>query len=77
MARRVHNVQSVVPINHTCTFSQNGNATFLFESVAVHGSFGVELNSSLLEQAVDQRGLAVIYVSDNCNVTSQSNVVVL
>ena len=54
---------------------QDGDAALAFELVGVHGPFGHPLvgaeRPALLQQRVDQRGLAVIDVGDDGDVAAQ------
>ena len=65
MARRVNNVKFVVSVDHTGALRQNGDSSLLLQIVAVHGAFRRERYSCLVEQAIDQSRLAVIYMSNN------------
>ncbi|MNR17030.1 hypothetical protein D3C85_1336690 [compost metagenome] len=57
-------------------FGQNGNATLFFKIVGVHYTFVNLLvfteSTGLTQQLVNQRGLAVVNVGDNGDVTNLS-----
>jgi hypothetical protein len=53
---------------------ENRDAAFTLELVAVHGAFGdalvVSERTALMEQRIDERGLPVIDVGDDGDVTA-------
>ena len=55
-----------------CIFGQNGDAAFPFQGVAVHNTLFYDLvfavYTALFEHFVDQRGLAMVNVSNNRNI---------
>ena len=72
VAGGVDDVHAGVFPKHRGRLGENGDAAFLFEIVRVHDALGDPLvvaeGAGLLEQTVDQRGLAVVDVGDDGDV---------
>ena len=77
MSRRVDDVDAVVLPADCGVLGKDRDATFLFEIVAVHHAFGGDRTlaegAGLLEQLVDESGLAVVDVSDDGNIAELFN----
>ena len=73
MARRIHDIDMRVPVLHRAILGQNGDSALFFEVVLVHDTFRNVLmcgeRARLTQHLVDQRGLAMVDVSNNRNVT--------
>ena len=73
MAGGIHDIDMRVLILHRAVLGQNSDATLFFKIVRVHHPFRNVLmrgkRARLTQHLVDQRGLAMINVSNNCNVT--------
>src|SRR6202035_136797 len=72
MARRIDDVDAgVLPLHRGC-LGQNGDAALALQIVGIHGALNLALvvavDAGLLQQAVNQRGLAVVDVGDNGDV---------
>ena len=69
VARGVDDVDARITPNHAGAFGQNGDAAFTFEVIAVHRAFRHLLvfaeGAGLLQQLVNQSGLAMIDVRDD------------
>ena len=74
MPRRVHNIEFMITMYDARALGQNRDASLLLQVIAVHGPLTRKTDACLLKQAVDQCGLAVIYVSDNRQVANLLNV---
>ena len=75
MAGRIHDVNAVVvPINRG-VLGEDGNAAFTLLIIGIHDSLGVGVLSvertGLLQQAVHQRGLAMVDVSNDGNIAKR------
>ena len=74
VARGIDNVNLYVVEAHARGFSKNRNAAFAFEIVRIHGAFALRfvgpVNTGLAEHGVNQRGLSVVDVRNNSNVTN-------
>ena len=73
MARSVDDVDLGVFIMNRGVLGQNGNAALTLQIIAVHDAvlynlIGAEC-AALLEHLIDQRGLAVVDVRDNRNIS--------
>ena len=72
MARRVDDVDQEVVVVDGGVLGQDRDAALALELVAVHGALGDALvgaeRAALVQQRVDQRGLAVIDVGDDGDV---------
>jgi hypothetical protein len=68
VAWSVHNVDLGAFVLDSGVFGINGDAALFFDVVAVHrDTFGSD--AGLAHQSVGQGSLAVVHVSDNCDVT--------
>ena len=74
MARGIHNIDLHIAILYGGVLGQNGDAALPLQVVGVHHALGYGLIlpecAALLEHLVHQRGLSVVDVGDNCNVTN-------
>ena len=72
VARRVDNVDLVALIVNGRVFCKDGDAALALEIAGVHDPVDngliLAVNAALLQHLVDQRGLAVVDVRDDCNV---------
>ena len=72
MAGRVDDIDARVLPDERGRLGEDGDATLPLEIVGIHGALGDALvlaeRAGLLQQAVDQRGLAVVDVGDNGDV---------
>ena len=72
VARRVDDVDAGVLPCDRGRLGQDGDAALLFEIVGIHGALGDALvvaeGAGLLQQPVDQRGLAMVDVGDDGDV---------
>ena len=73
MARRVDDVDAMTFPLHRSALGQNGDAALALQIVGVHGALVHMLivadGAGLFQQLIDQRGLAVVDVSNNGDVT--------
>ena len=73
MAWGVDDVDARTLVGDGGTLGENGDAALSLQLVGVHGAFldhfATAKVSSLLEQSVDQRGLSVVNVSDNGDIS--------
>ena len=69
MARRIDDVDAVVTPGDGRVLGQDGDATLLFLVVGIHDAFGQHgafaEGAGLLEQTVDQGGLAMVDMGDD------------
>jgi hypothetical protein len=74
VARRVDDVDQQVVIVNRGVLGENRDPALAFEIVAVHGAFGDALvgteGTALVQQGINQGGLAVVNVGDDGDVTS-------
>ena len=74
MARRIDNIDEDVVVVNGGVLRQNRDAALALELVAVHGPLGHALvaakRAALVQQRVDQRGLPVIDVGDDGDVST-------
>ena len=72
VAGRVDDIDARVLPDQRGRLGEDGDATLALEVVGIHGALGDALvlaeRAGLLQQAVDQRGLAVVDVGDNGDV---------
>ncbi len=77
MSGGVDDVDAVVAPAHTGVLGQDGNAAFFFQRVGVHGALfelGARVEGvGLLQQLIDQSGLAMVDVGDNGDVAEILN----
>ena len=69
----IQNVDLATIVNYGSIFCQDSNATFPFLIIGVHDTFlhhliGTE-NPALFQHGVDQRGLTMVYVGNDGNIT--------
>src|SRR5690606_39242243 len=69
----IDNIDADVVPDDRGRLGEDGDAALAFEIVGIHGTFGDALilaeRAGLLQQPVDQRGLAVVDVGDDGDVT--------
>ncbi len=74
MAGRIDNIDLYAGIKHGGVFGKDSDAALALEIVRVHNAFGDSLivaeSAALTEHGVDQRGFAVIHVSDDGDVAN-------
>ena len=72
VTRRVHDVDLHILPMHRGTLGQDGDAAFALQIVGIHRALDLTLVFAIgaggLKQAIDQRGLAVIDVGDDCDI---------
>ena len=72
MARGIDDVDLIVFIMDSGILGENGDAALAFEIAGVHHTVDDRLvfavHAALLEHLIDQRGLAVVNVRDDCNI---------
>ena len=72
VARRIDDVDAGVLPLHRCRLGENGDAALALEIVGIHGALDhaliVAIGAGLLQQAIDQGGLAVVDVGDDGDV---------
>ena len=72
VARRIDDVDAGVLPLHRGGLGQNGDAALALQIVGIHGALDhalvVAVGAGLLQQAIDQRGLAVVDVGDDGDV---------
>jgi hypothetical protein len=64
----VHDVHFIVFVDDGGAFGEDGDSPFLFQLVVVHLAVVGEGDPCMFEQAVHERGLPVIDVSNNCDI---------
>src|SRR5438874_13831413 len=73
MARRIDDVDAGVLPLHRGRLGQNGDAALALQIVGIHRALNLALvvavDAGLLQQAVDESGLAVVDVGDDGDVT--------
>ena len=69
----VNDIDAIVLPADRCVFGEDGDSPFLFLIVGVHDPLGARRfavqGARLLQQAVHQRGLAMVYVGNNGDVS--------
>ena len=74
VAGRVDDIDLVIAVTHRGVLGHDGDAAFLFQVHRVHHAlnygFVVTIGACLLQHGIDQGRLAVIDVSDNCDVAN-------
>ena len=74
MAGRVYDVDLEVVIKHRGVLGENGDAALTFEIVGVHDAVDQFLigakYAALAQHGVNERGLSVIDVGDNCDIAN-------
>ena len=74
VAGRVDDVDFVFAVTHRSVLSHDGDAALAFEVHRIHHAlddgFVVPIGTCLLEHGIDQGGLAVIDVCDNCDIAN-------
>jgi hypothetical protein len=72
VAGRIHDVDARALPGDSGEFRQDGDAALALQVVGVHGAVGDDLTrpeaARLTQKTIDQRGLAVVNVGDDCNV---------
>ena len=72
MARGIDDVDLIILIVDSGILGENGDAALAFEIAGVHHTVDDRLvfavHAALLEHLIDQRGLAVVNVRDDCNI---------
>jgi len=72
VTRGIHDIDAIAAIFNRRVFGQYRDATLSFELIAVHDpiDFGIRQpkGARLLQQTIDQGGLAVIDVGNNCDI---------
>ena len=75
VAGRVNNVDSRAFVDHRAVFGEDGDAAFAFDVIAVHDAFTHLLvrseSAGLFEQAVHERGFAVVDVSNDGDIAQR------
>ena len=73
VARRVDDVDLRALVVHGGVFGKDGDAALALQIAGVHDAVDDRLifavDAALLEHLVDQRGLSVVNVSDDCNIS--------
>ena len=77
MAWCVNNVQLVIAVDDGSALRQDGDTSLLLEIITIHSALFCVQDTSLLKQAVDKSGLAVIYVSNDSQVPDLLNIITL
>ena len=74
MARRIHDINQQILVVDGGVLGENRDAAFALELVAVHGALGDAFvrpeHAALVQEGIDERGLAVIDVGDNRDVAA-------
>ena len=74
MARSVDNIDVDIPVSKGSILCLDSNAFFPFQVHIIHHALFDDLvgpeQPRLSEQAIDQGGLSMVHVSDDCNVTN-------
>ena len=77
MSRGVNDVDARALVVDRTVFGEDGDATLALEIVGIHHAFADSFVSSegarLLEQAVDQRGFAMIDVRDDGDIADRAS----
>ena len=72
MARRVDNIDARLVPNHRSRFGENGDAALFFQITAIHqpliDRLIVAKQTGLLQNRVNERGFAMVDMSDNGNI---------
>ena len=75
MSRGVNDIDPIIVPSDRSIFGQNGNATLTFLIIGIHDPLSARIfaiqGAGLLQQAVDQRGFAVVNVGDNGDVAKR------
>ena len=74
VAGRIDDVDFVIAVTHRSVFGHDGDAALPLEVHRIHDAlddgFVVTISARLFEHRIDQRGFAVIDVSDNCDISN-------
>src|SRR5208337_3215274 len=74
VAGRVHDIDFHARIKHSRVLGEDGDAALAFQIVRVHDPLGdglvVAESAALAEHGVNQRGLAVVHVGNNGDVSN-------
>ena len=75
MPRGVNDIDPIIVPRDRSIFGQNGNATLTFLIIGIHDPLSARIfaiqGAGLLQQAVDQRGFAVVNVGDNGDIAKR------
>jgi hypothetical protein len=74
VTRGIDNIDFVVAVAHAGGLGENRDSTLALQFIRIHGAFGMAFvgakHAALIEHRVDQRGFAVINVSNDRDVTN-------
>jgi hypothetical protein len=73
VARRINNIDPVILVPERAVFRRNGNPALFLQVHGVHDPFGhglvISKHAALFEKLVNQGGLTMIDMGNDCNIS--------